>query len=93
MHFRTNYSFRNIIRIFSVLRLICYIIALLLKMEMQDCCGNVLTCSNQEALSLYNEVLEALLSQKEGFIESLRRAIKLDENFVLAHCLMVILIF
>ena len=62
-------------------------------MEMQDCCGNILTCSNKEALSLYNEVLEVLLSSNKGFIKSLRHAIKLDEEFVLAHCLMVILIF
>ena len=62
-------------------------------MEMKDCCGNVLTCSSEEALSLYNEVLEAFLSSREGFIKSLKNAIKLDENFVLAHCLMVILIF
>ena len=56
---------------------------------MQDCCGNTLTCSSQEALELYNEVLESFVSYKDDCIDSLKRIIELDENFVMAHCLLV----
>ena len=57
--------------------------------RMQDCCGNTLTCSSQEALELYNEVLESFVSYKDDCIDSLKRIIELDENFVMAHCLLV----
>ena len=57
--------------------------------ELQDCCGNTLTCSSQEALELYNEILESFISQKKSFIDSLKCVIELDNTFVLAHCLMV----
>ena len=57
--------------------------------ELQDCCGNTLTCGSQEALELYNDILESFISQKKSFIDSLKRVIELDNTFVLAHCLMV----
>ena len=57
--------------------------------ELQDCCGNTLTCGSQETLELYNDILESFISQKKSFIDSLKCVIELDNTFVLAHCLMV----
>ena len=59
------------------------------RREFQDCCGNPLTCESQEALELYNDILESFISQKKSFIGSLNHVIELDNTFVLAHCLMV----
>ena len=57
--------------------------------RMQDCCGNALTCSSQEALELYNKALESFVSYKDDCVDSLKRIIELDENFVMTHCLLV----
>ena len=59
------------------------------KELLQDCCGNPLTCESQEALELYNDILESFISQKKSFIGTLNHVIELDNTFVLAHCLMV----
>ena len=57
--------------------------------KLTDLCGLVVTCKSQKAIDLYNNVLEAFASQAAGFFRSLKRALKLDPDFILARCMMV----
>lgn len=54
-----------------------------------DAYGNELTCASDEAVKCYNEVMEGFMSAIGNIVQPLKRAIKLDTNFILARCLMV----
>ena len=56
---------------------------------LSDLNGLPLSCKSQDAVKLYDKVLESFCSQNEGFLNELQEALKLDPEFVLARCLMV----
>ena len=58
-------------------------------MLLQDCAGLPVTCASREALEALNEVLVAAVSFVEYPLPLARRAVDLDNNLVLAHCLLV----
>ena len=54
-----------------------------------DLSGFPVFCKSPEAVQLYNEVIESFCKQISGFLRELKKALKLDPEFVLARCLMV----
>ena len=54
-----------------------------------DCCGLAVTCRSEKALTLFNRSLEAAISWRTNYLPDLYRALEEDEDFPLAHCLLV----
>ena len=51
--------------------------------------GYVSTVASSEALQLYNEAVELFVNHKGSFIELVKRAIEIENDFILARCLLV----
>ena len=57
--------------------------------EFRDCMGLPVTCSSEEALRLYNEMLLVYISLRESALPLARAVLELEPRFALAHCVLV----
>ena len=57
--------------------------------KLRDFCGNEITCTSEEAVKLYDTVVEGFVTNIGSIAGPLKRALELDSNFILARCLMV----
>ena len=54
-----------------------------------DISGLPLTCSSQDAVDSFNEGLVAFVTLRKSPVSSFRAALERDEEFVMAHSMMV----
>lgn len=58
-------------------------------MLLQDCVGLPVTCSSHEALEVLDRMLVAAVSFREFPLPLARRALEIDPDLALAHCMLV----
>ena len=56
---------------------------------LQDCAGLTVTCTNVDALPVYNEMLLVTMAMRQSPLSLAQSVLELDPNFTLAHCLLV----
>lgn len=57
--------------------------------ELRDCEGLIVTCTNEDALPVYNEMLLVLVPARKNALSLVQSVLELDPGFVLAHCALV----
>ena len=57
--------------------------------HLRDCEGLTVTCTNEEALPVYNEMLVVLIPARKNALSLVQSVLELDPGFVLAHCALV----
>ena len=57
--------------------------------QLHDCEGLTVTCTNEDALPVYNEMLLVLIPARKNALSLVQSVLELDPGFVLAHCALV----
>lgn len=57
--------------------------------QLCDCEGLTVTCTNEDALQVYNEMLLLLMPTRKSALSLVESVLELDPGFVLAHCALV----
>ena len=55
----------------------------------EDCCGITVQCNSQQSLDLFNQGLFEYIKGYGDFSSTFEKALELDPNFVLVHCILV----
>lgn len=57
--------------------------------EVIDREGLPVTCTNKDAISLYNDMLLIFMSVRESALSLVQSVLEKDPGFILAHCVLV----